>query len=94
MSVCEKTFVPLKSVTDVERFRELNNRYEGCEINLTFETEVYRVILHKDGLITSAPNGLERRYTFADLGNCLDSFGKPRLSVKHEGYSIDLSCYF
>lgn len=94
MSICEKTFIPLKSVTDVEKFKELLDRYKGCEFNLSFDKGVYKVILHKDALITTCPDGLQPHYTFADLGDCLDTFGKPRLSVKDDGLCIDLSPYF
>jgi hypothetical protein len=94
MSICEKMFIPLKSVTDVEKFRELLDRYKGREFNLSFDKGVYKVILHKDALITSGPDGLQPQYTFADLGDCLDAFGKPRLSVKDDGLCIDLSPYF
>ena len=96
MSVCEKAFVPLKSVRDVDRFAELNERYAGGRFYLNFENgDSRRVYLHHDAILLTCPyNNYEIRYTFADFGYCVDMFAKPRLWVEHGGLNIDLSPYF
>ena len=95
MYVCEKEFVPLKGLTDVQKFAELVERYKDGEFNLNFgPNDTRKVVLHKDAILVTGEYGPELRYIFADFSYCVDEFGKPRLWVQREGERFDLSVYF